>query len=219
MNLYLLPIADSDASLSVQSDEFGMPDALLHQLSDIKSPHRRRESLYSKLLLVYALAQIRTQNDAPEVHWVRDSHLRVVADQLREGTLSYPTIEVGPQGKPSLKYQPTVHYNISHCRTVIACGVHHSPIGLDVENPRKVADALIAKVCSPEEQQMIALSSDPQQAFTRLWTRKEAYVKYQGDGIRGFDQLLHVPPMQAPVAIHTIELPLQDAYLSVVVGK
>lgn len=219
MDLYLLPFYDSANRSSFNCDESGLPSFVQKQLHEIKSPHRQQESLVSKLLLVYALANYQSQGTEPVVHWVQESDLQNITELLRKGALNYPTVEVGPQGKPMLKNQASVQYNISHCRSVVACGVHHSPIGVDVECTRKVSHSLIKRVCSHDEQYLLSQSHNPEKEFARLWTRKEAYVKYIGDGIRGFEQLQQVASSFPDVIVQTIELPNSDAYLSVVVGR
>lgn len=89
----------------------------------------------------------------------------------------------GPHGKPSLKNHPEIHFSISHCRTCVACAVSDSPVGLDVECYQFDPD-LAREVCSEEELAGILASNDPKVEFTKLWTKKESYLKLTGEGLR-----------------------------------
>jgi len=84
-------------------------------------------------------------------------------------------------GKPSVDGWP--EFSISHCKTAIAVAINDTPIGIDVESIRRVEQSLIERTMNDEEQTIIRNAEDPQRAFTRLWTMKEAYLKYLGTGI------------------------------------
>ena len=69
----------------------------------------------------------------------------------------------------------------------MACVVSASPVGIDLEivtRPRKVGP-LSRQSCSDEEQaELAALPPEQQlQAFYRMWTQKEAWLKQRGLGI------------------------------------
>ena len=93
-------------------------------------------------------------------------------------------------GKPFLTYHPKVHFNLSHCKNGIAVVVDFLPVGIDIESFRKDNIALVRKTMSPTEAEWIRTSSDPMEAFTQFWTKKEAVVKLRGTGI--IDDLHHV---------------------------
>ena len=86
-------------------------------------------------------------------------------------------------GKPELIHD-FLHMNLSHCRGLAVAAVGRMPLGVDAEAPRAVRDALMQKVCAPEELAQIQASDDKNIAFSRFWTLKEAYAKYTGAGIR-----------------------------------
>lgn len=111
-------------------------------------------------------------------------------------------IEKRINGKPVLKGLP-IHFNISHCRGLVACALAPCPVGVDVEGPRRVSVALIRRVCSLEEQAYIARGDTVsgagenfvrgqrrneapgawEERFLELWTLKESYLKMTGEGI------------------------------------
>ena len=91
--------------------------------------------------------------------------------------------------KPELIHD-FLHMNLSHCRGLAVAAVGKIPLGVDAEAPRIINAALMQKVCAPEELSQIQAAADPERMFLRLWTLKEAYAKYTGEGIRlGFSGL------------------------------
>ena len=100
--------------------------------------------------------------------------------------------EVGKNehGKPYLIRWPEVHFNLSHCKNGIAVVVDFSPVGIDIESFRKGNLSLIGKTMNPAEAEWIRASSDPVEAFTQYWTKKEAVVKLRGTGL--IDDLHHI---------------------------
>jgi 4'-phosphopantetheinyl transferase len=86
-------------------------------------------------------------------------------------------------GKPFLTHHPNVHFNLSHCKNGIAVVVDFSPVGIDIESFRKSNLALVKKTMNPVEAEWIRSSSNPVEAFTQYWTKKEAVVKLRGTGL------------------------------------
>ncbi len=64
-------------------------------------------------------------------------------------------IERGSNGKPALKGLP-IHFNISHCKGLAVCALAPCPVGVDAEGLRPVSEALLRRVCTPEEREYIA---------------------------------------------------------------
>lgn len=86
-------------------------------------------------------------------------------------------------GKPYLTHHPEVYFNLSHCKTGIAVAVDFAPIGIDIESFRIGNLALIHKTMNEAEADWIRSHSEPIEAFTQFWTKKEAVVKLRGTGI------------------------------------
>lgn len=103
-------------------------------------------------------------------------------------------------GKPYIGGGP--EFSISHCKEGIAVAVDDKPIGIDIESIRKADEALIQRTMNIAEQQEIAAAEKPEVAFTALWTRKEAYLKYLGTGI--IDDLHHVLEHAENVQFETV---------------
>lgn len=92
------------------------------------------------------------------------------------------TFEKNPFGKPYLLGNPEFHFNISHTRNAIAIGISGNPIGVDIEKI-KCADLKIAKrfFCSNELEYILTNKEDS--FFYEIWTKKEAYIKWDGRGL------------------------------------
>ena len=94
---------------------------------------------------------------------------------------STPTFLYNEYGAPSIKNGP--YFSISHCKSGIAVAVSNQPIGIDIEAVRPLKVDLVKKTMNPLEQEIIFSDTQPDWAFTRLWTRKEAFLKMKGTGI------------------------------------
>lgn len=58
------------------------------------------------------------------------------------------------------------------------------PVGIDLEARRPVRAALAARICTPEELVFTAPGGRfDSLRFLQLWTAKEAWVKYTGEGL------------------------------------
>ena len=87
------------------------------------------------------------------------------------------TMEYGRLGKPSLQAYPQLHFNLSHATGICVSAVGSFPMGVDVEPIRPLRPKVIRRICTEEERQLIAQASNPDEAFFRIWTLKESYVK------------------------------------------
>lgn len=86
-------------------------------------------------------------------------------------------------GKPLLKENDNVHFNISHCRSLAVCALAENAIGVDVENIREYPERVLNRCFSDKEIRFVKESKFPDRAFFQLWTLKESYTKAIGTGI------------------------------------
>ena len=92
-------------------------------------------------------------------------------------------IQIAADGKPEVD---GIFFNLSHSGSYVICAVGKQPIGCDVEQVKK-APRQVAKhfFCESEiayiEMQESRLQDE---AFFRIWTMKESYMKMTGEGIR-----------------------------------
>ena len=121
-------------------------------------------------------------------------------------------------GKPYLEDGP--YFSISHCKEGIAVAIDDRPIGIDIEGIRNADADLVERVMNEEEKSQITNHQSPIEsanAFTRLWTQKEAIVKAQGVGIVSFEQLQHILSNARDLEVSTIE---KENYIySIAYGK
>ncbi len=117
--------------------------------------------------------------------WESDLALSLLRHALKEayGLNDELTFTYGPHGKPYLTHHPNVFFNLSHCREAVACVVSTSEVGIDVERRGRYRESVARKVLSHEEMAHVLHAADPDLAFTRLWTMKEAIVKLTGQGV------------------------------------
>jgi 4'-phosphopantetheinyl transferase len=93
-----------------------------------------------------------------------------------------------PQGKPFLLEHPDLRFNLSHAADVLVVAVAAGrELGVDVEQvfSEAVMNEVSGAVLShPELATLEALDPDERRDwFVRLWTRKEAYIKADGQGM------------------------------------
>ena len=97
----------------------------------------------------------------------------------------------GPHGKPYATNShggPLPEFNVSHSGQIVACAVSPGAVGVDVENIFSPDDAVLQRVCSPEELRFVRskpwLPPQGSAAFTLIWALKESYLKALGTGLR-----------------------------------
>ncbi|MFE3068782.1 4'-phosphopantetheinyl transferase family protein [Streptomyces sp. NPDC059247] len=90
-----------------------------------------------------------------------------------------------PHGRPVLPGD-RLHFSLSHCEGLSLLAFATSPVGVDVEAvPPPATIAETADVLHPREAAELAALPEAERAlaFTRVWTRKEAYLKGLGVGL------------------------------------
>ncbi len=98
--------------------------------------------------------------------------------------------EYGQNGKPYLKGQKDLFFNLSHSGRWVVCALSHHEVGCDIERaePRKSTKKIAARFFTDEERSFIdsCADKDPDgglSAFYRLWTLKESFLKVTGYGL------------------------------------
>jgi 4'-phosphopantetheinyl transferase len=110
--------------------------------------------------------------------------LRHVLNQ--EFSLKNENVELlrSSDGKPYVKDAP-IHFNISHSGDYVVCAFSEQEIGIDIEQIKEV-DLKIAEryFCSSECDDLFAQNANRRlDYFFSLWTLKESYMKWLGDGM------------------------------------
>ncbi len=92
--------------------------------------------------------------------------------------------QIGRNGKPQLSPSyPHLHFNISHCSRAVACALHSSEIGVDVQDCISDISGISSLVLCERELKLLSACGVPEDIFSRLWSIKESCVKCLGDGI------------------------------------
>ena len=98
-------------------------------------------------------------------------------------------------GKPYLKEYPSLHVGVTHTDSVVLIALNEKPFGIDCETTGRTAknmSAISEKYFSDNERAYIfAKNLDEESITTRfleIWVKKEAYVKYTGEGIKGMSK-------------------------------
>jgi 4'-phosphopantetheinyl transferase len=88
-------------------------------------------------------------------------------------------------GKPYLKNEQNLHFNISHSRDIAILGIRYgSSIGVDVEFIDEKCDIFpLMDLFMHEHEKKWALETDTLNRFFIIWTLKEAVMKKTGTGI------------------------------------
>lgn len=116
--------------------------------------------------------------------------------------------DYGPYGKPSLRDYPHIHFNLSHCPHTALCVVGDTPVGCDIETVPSSLDMDICRhVFNPQELNSLLSAPSPAVAFASLWTQKEAFLKFTGEGMAHDLKDLLLSPRALSVSFETVVSP------------
>jgi 4'-phosphopantetheinyl transferase len=101
---------------------------------------------------------------------------------LKDGEI---IVEKNEYGKPFIKDNPEIHYNISHSKDYVICGVNDKEIGIDIEYMKDLDINIAERFFTHQEYLMLMSTPENEklEMFYKLWTLKESYVKYRGTGL------------------------------------
>ncbi len=91
-----------------------------------------------------------------------------------------------PHGRPAVDAPGAPHFSLSHGGELVLLGVAAAPVGVDTEQlPAEHTVSDVAEALHPDERREIMAAPPERRAavFTRLWVRKEAYLKGLGTGL------------------------------------
>jgi phosphopantetheinyl transferase len=167
-----------------------------------------------------ALRAERAKGEARNPEQSDDFLREAFLDYARRRHISVPEsrdlhVARGVRGKPYFDTPSlsAAHFSVSHSGRFWAVLFHGTAVGLDVEDlsaagrrgkhDRARFERIAARFFAPDEQAYLAKAGDApdcRERFFRIWTRKEAYVKYTGDG---FAQTFSHFSVIAPIALNT----------------
>ena len=145
---------------------------------------------------------------------------RVILARYLETEPGLVRFMTGPNGKPALAGSSAsfdLRFNLSHSGNLALVAVTAGrEVGVDLERVRPIAEwrEISERVFSSRERTaLLALPEDARvEAFFRLWTRKEAFLKAEGEGIaNALDRIEVLEPVRVPdnghhVAAHSTGL-------------
>ncbi|MBR1566865.1 MAG: 4'-phosphopantetheinyl transferase superfamily protein [Oscillospiraceae bacterium] len=134
-----------------------IPAARREKLASLKNGVARRLSLAASLLLARA---------------------------LQDEGLHADKIALSEYGKPWLPALPEFHFSLSHSGNMALCAVSSDPVGCDIELPRAFDPKLARRFFHPAECEWLFSQPEAEQydAFFRIWTGKESFMKALGLG-------------------------------------
>lgn len=134
---------------------------------DTSSPHRKE-----RFLAQWLLAEL-----------MEDSHIQPLppGNKIR--------VFRTPEGRPFLPDFPGLCISISHSGNYAAVGIADGKIGLDIQQIRPVMPALSdGRFFPPRDRELLSAcktAAEKESLFFRIWTVREAYLKYTGAGLAG----------------------------------
>ncbi|MBR3771827.1 MAG: 4'-phosphopantetheinyl transferase superfamily protein [Clostridium sp.] len=146
-------------------------DEVFHKLESVISEERynrmqkyhfpidKTRSLFAEVLLRYALKK----------------HFAMEGTEI--------VFETNEYGKPFLKGEKNLHFNVSHSGNWVICGISDQPVGVDVEVIKERNTDIAERFFSKKEAQAIKDSDLGNDLFYQYWTLKESYVKAEGKGM------------------------------------
>ena len=74
-------------------------------------------------------------------------------------------------------------FNLSHCDTAVGCVIDKKQVGIDVQNYTDEIIKIRNDFLTQMEAKKVFVKKDCIRELTAIWTLKEAYGKYYGDGL------------------------------------
>ncbi|MBQ9385196.1 MAG: 4'-phosphopantetheinyl transferase superfamily protein [Ruminiclostridium sp.] len=120
------------------------------------------------------------------------------------GIFDIPVFSYNEHGKPFLADCPDIYFSLSHCSKTVLCAVSEAPVGVDVQDVRKISMRAAEKFLTETEYRNIEELGSEEERYTelcRLWCIKESYGKMTGkgfgEGFRSFEAQTLIERKQA----------------------
>ena len=140
----------------------------------------------------------------------------LLMDEVFKKSLGLSDIETQTNefGKPYLKNHPEIHFNLSHSGDVAVLTVSDTECGVDIEDTSRPHEAIgvANRFFSRNEYAAMMLSANPNEAFCRLWTLRESYVKMRGKGFAIGLSTLRCDFHRGVCSIYQDHIPQTDAF-------
>jgi 4'-phosphopantetheinyl transferase len=104
------------------------------------------------------------------------------AKQLGIETMTFPKSDSGAPLQDRGMY-----WSVSHKSDAVVGIVCPCPVGIDIERIRPISDGMFAMIAQPDEWDQLR-AMERADRFFRLWTAKEAALKWSGIGLSGLSR-------------------------------
>ena len=104
--------------------------------------------------------------------------------QQTHGFAALPPLARTPLGKPYFPQYHGLHFNLSHSGPLTVCALSTLPVGVDIEQIRPRGASLPRYALTEREYTVFQRMGGDWPAFYALWTRREAWCKYTGQGLK-----------------------------------
>ena len=87
-------------------------------------------------------------------------------------------------GKPYIDYP--LYIGVTHTDSVVIVAIDEKSFGIDAENIARSMqrqDSIAGRFFTENERRFVEKSADKESAFLEIWVKKEAYVKFTGEGV------------------------------------
>lgn len=106
----------------------------------------------------------------------------IVSAVSKKYSLSCDDVAFSKTNKPYF-INSQLHFNITHSNGFVSCAFSKEDVGIDAEEIKSVKDSVMRYVLCENEMSKINLLENKNDAFIKIWTLKESYLKHSGKGI------------------------------------
>lgn len=162
----------------------GLPDDVLVVHLDVSGPAVASDHATLSPAERERAARFHHHRDRDRFVTTRAALRRLVGARCGTGPAAVRFAETG-RGKPVLVPDAGLRFSVAHAGGHALLALADRPVGVDVEPVRPEAwdPTMAALVLSPAELAWVREHGDPDGAFFRCWTRKEAFVKLGSAGL------------------------------------
>lgn len=150
-------------------------DAFLYQLNKVEEA--RREKI---LRLKSREEQMRSLTAGCLLHDVLCEKMGMPAGFSTPFLVKYQE-----KGKPGLTDRPDIHFNLSHSGGYVCCAAGDEPVGVDIEKKTDMKEKIAQRFFTQEDNRRLleAKPEEKKDLFFRMWSIKESYIKFTGQGM------------------------------------
>lgn len=120
--------------------------------------------------------------------WLLEKELKAALGQRTKAEDFALHFSYQDNGKPYLADHPKLCFNLSHSGSYVAIAIANSMVGVDIEVNAKREQAIARRFFHSRERSYLfeqGMTEEQRKTeFQKIWTMKEAYLKYTGEGLR-----------------------------------